>query len=374
MKSKTRCWLMGIILIAASHAPLHAEEPAKGRDEFDMIGLVRKLKGRVVDHTHNHGLDNRIWSRSLHDWRDLYIYMPPGFDTNQCYPIIYFLHPFALDERTFLHVIPEIDAAIACGKFPPVVIVAPDGSVDGAGCLARPGSFFLNSNAGPYEDYLLQDVWDFVCARYPIRPEREAHVFAGVSMGGFAAFNLGIRHRYCFGTAIGLLPPLNVRWCDAEGNPRAKFDPRNWGWRKDFSDPQEVLATYAGAIKIRMGQVVGPVFGNDDEALLNLSNNNPLELAMKTGLCNNDLSMFIGYAGRDQFNIDAQVESFLYYAKCRNISVAVAFEPDGHHDMHTSMKFVPAVLRWLGPQLAPYAPTYQPPPKAHHPWHWSEPD
>jgi hypothetical protein len=309
-----------------------------------------------VDHTANHGLDNRIWSRSLHQWRDLYIYLPPNFDKTQCYPIIYYLHPFALDEQTFLWVIPTIDEAIARGKFPPCIIVAPDGSIDGKGCLARPGSFFLNTNAGLYEDFILQDVWDFVCQRYPIRPERNAHVLAGVSMGGFAAFNLGIRHRNAFGVAVGLLPPLNLRWSDTDGNPQAKFDPRHWGWRTGYDTPREVVANYRNIVKFRMGQIILPIFGDGDEALLNVACNNPIELVAKTGLRNGDLSMFVGYAGRDEFNLDAQAESFLYYLKFRGISVAVAYEPDGHHDTTTSMKFVPAVIRWLAPQLAPYSP------------------
>ena len=54
------------------------KEKEKGKDEFDMIGLRRRLKGRIVDHTGNHGQDHRIWSRSLHQWRDLYVYLPPG--------------------------------------------------------------------------------------------------------------------------------------------------------------------------------------------------------------------------------------------------------------------------------------------------------
>src|SRR4051812_1581902 len=113
MMTTSRNWLLALALVGAALSPLQAQEPAKGRDEFDFIGLVHCLKGRLVDHTDNHGHDNRIWSRSLFQYRDLYIYLPPGYDKKQAYPIIYFLHPFALDERCFLHVIPAIDEAIA---------------------------------------------------------------------------------------------------------------------------------------------------------------------------------------------------------------------------------------------------------------------
>ncbi len=358
MKLTSRLFAAALILIGVSLVAVQSQEPpkSKGEDEFDIIRLGRRIKGRIVDHTHNHGRDHRIWSRSLHQWRDVYIYLPPGYSKAEQYPVVFFFHPFAMDERSFMRLVPTVDDAIASGKLPPVIIVAADGSLDGKGCLAQPGSFFLNSNAGPYEDYVLNDVWDFVCSRYPIRAERNAHVLAGISMGGFAAFNLGLRHRDAFGIVIGIHPPLNLRWADVDGNPRAKFDPRRWGWRSGFDNPHEIIANYHGVVKLRMGPIVQPVFGDGDEALINIAANNPIELALKTGLKNGDLSMFVGYAGRDEFNIDAQVESFLYWAKFKGIGVAVAFEPDGHHDGLTAMKMMPSVFRWLAPQLEPYAP------------------
>ncbi|MSQ96482.1 MAG: hypothetical protein EXR98_18285 [Gemmataceae bacterium] len=354
---KRTSWFLVMAVVLAGFLPLTAlSQEAKGKDETEFISICRRLKGRIVDHTGNHGHDNRIWSRSLHQWRDVYIYLPPGYNRNERYPIMVYLHPFAMDERTFLQVVPKIDEAIASGKLPPMIVAAPDGSLDGIGCLEKPGSFFLNSNAGPYEDFVLQDMWDFVCQRYPIRPERNAHVLAGVSMGGGAAFNLGIRHRDAFGIVIGLHPPLNTRWADVDGNPRAKFDPRRWGWRTGFDNANEVIANYGGVFKVKMGNMVRPVFGEGDDALLGVSANNPLELVLKTRLRNGDLSMFVGYGGRDEFNIDAQVESFLYYAKFRGIGVAVAFDPDGRHDGITAMKMLPSAIRWLAPQIAPYAP------------------
>ena len=355
MKTFCRLSLIVLTFITMPLSAARSQEP-KDHDEYDIIRIGKHIKGRIVDFTGNHGRDHRIWSRSLHQWRDLYVYLPPGFNRHESYPIIIYMHPFAFNERTFLRLIPHIDEAIVKGKLPPLIIAAPDGSIDGVGCLEKPGSFFINSNAGPYEDFVLQDVWDFVTNRYPIRPERNAHVLAGISMGGFAAFNLGIRHRDAFGIVVGIHPPLNLRWADVDGNPRAKFDPRRWGWRTGFDNPHEIVASYSGTFKVRMGPVIKPVFGDGDEALVNVAANNPIELVLKTGLKNGELSMFVGYGGRDEFNIDAQVDSFLYLAKFRGLGVAVAFEPDGHHDGLTALKMMPAMFRWLRPQLEPFAP------------------
>ena len=41
---------------------------------------------------------------------------------------------------------------------------------------------------------------------------------------------------------------------------------------------------------------------------------------------------------RDLAEIRAQVESFLYYAKFKGLGVAVAYEPDGHHDGITAAR------------------------------------
>ncbi len=179
------------------------------------------------------------------------------------------MHGFGDDERLLLRLAPKIDEEICQGKLPPVIIAAPDGTFTGEPSCYQPGSFFINSRAGDYEDWVLQDMWDYVCTHYPIRPEREAHVLAGVSMGGFAAFNLGIRHRNAFGVAVGLHPPLNLRWCDVNGNYFADFDPSIWSWRCKLDNPHEVIAKFhAGLIKIRVGQVINPLFGFGDEALL----------------------------------------------------------------------------------------------------------
>src|SRR5688500_15495968 len=128
--------------LTAPHVQFMNVEP-KGKDEFDFVGLCKRLKGRIVDHTANHGHDNRVWSRAMFQWRDLYIYLPPGYSNKQCYPIMYYLHPFALDERSSLLIISHLDDAICQGKLPPCIIVAPDGSLDGKGCLEKPGSFYL---------------------------------------------------------------------------------------------------------------------------------------------------------------------------------------------------------------------------------------
>ncbi len=324
---------------------------------FKLDRVNRHLHGHLVDYTHNHGCDRRIWSDALHQRRDLYVYLPPGFDPQVSYPLMIWLHGFAQDEQAFVDkVIGPLDCAMACGKLPPVIIAAPDGSLKGEPCYVTAGSFFLNSKAGCFEDFIMQDVWNFLHMNYPIRPEREAHVLAGVSMGGGAAYNLGIKYRDRVKVVVGVFPPLNTRWVDCHCRYMSNFDPCCWGWRTDFSHGFEVVGRFYGVITIRLRRVVDPLYGRGPQTTELVSRENPIELIDRLCLQPGELCMYVGYGGKDQFNIDAQVESFLYRARERGLCVSVGYDPNGKHDQPTAYRLFPGILNWLAPLLAPYSP------------------
>lgn len=324
----------------------------------DLDGINCRLKGRVLDFTDNQGADHRIWSAALHQRRNMYVYVPPGFDGSKPYPILLWLHGIIQDEKSFLtdHVAETFDQAIVCGTLPPLIIVAPDGSIKGKASVFQPGSFFINSDAGQFEDYLLDDVWCFIVSHFPIRPEREAHAVAGASMGGYGAYHLAIKHQELFGVVLGLFPPLNLRWVNCRGRYMANFDPYCWGWRCSVNRGREVVGRfYAGLVAVRVRRLLYPLFPPGPDSISQLSRDNPIEMIDRYGLRPGVLAMFLGYGGRDEFNIDAQVESFLYRACCqRGLKVTVAYDPKGRHDLATAERLAPRALRWLGRQLRPY--------------------
>jgi S-formylglutathione hydrolase FrmB len=331
---------------------------AEARDRrVDVEAINQRLAGKVLDFTHNSGVDRRIWSPSLGQWRDLYVYVPPGYDPTQQYPVILFLHPFLMDEHSFMdYVVELLDQAIVCGKLPPVIVAAPDGSIKGYPTLLSSGSFFVNSQAGNFGDYIIHDVWDFLIQHFPIRPEREAHVIAGASMGGFGAFNQGFNHPEMFEIIVGILPPVNLRWVNCHGRYMANFDPCCWGWRTQVDRSHEVVGRFYGLFTIRLKQVIDPLFGRGPEALEAVKRENPIEMIDRLGIHAGMFDIYIAYAGRDEFNIDAQVESFLYRAHQRGLPITVQYDPKGHHNVATAQKMFPDVLAWLAPRLAPYSP------------------
>jgi hypothetical protein len=353
---KTAPWLCALAALAIA-------APAAPADPGDLLRLHcvnRKLHGQLVDYTNNHGHDRRLWSEALHEKRDLYVYLPPGFDPNKQYPLALWLHAFRQDEHAFLESVVQVfDKAMACGELPPFIIAAPDGSIGGCGTWVQGGSFFINSPmGGNYEDFVIHDVWNFVVEHYPVRPEREAHVMMGASMGGFGAYNLAFKHPDMFKVVVGIFPPLNLRWVDCHGNHFGHFDPCCWGWREQYR-PHELIAVMYG-VPVFMWQIVRPIYDNLPDVMERISEENPIEMLERLDIKPGMFDLYIAHAGKDQFNIAAQVESFLYVAKERGIDITVGYEPNGRHNERTALKLFPDIAVWLSEKLTPYAPVSEP--------------
>jgi S-formylglutathione hydrolase FrmB len=323
---------------------------------FKRVPPLDRFHGQVLDYTHNHGADRRFWSAALCQKRDLYVYLPPCFDPDKQYPLVIWLHGIVQDEKGFLDDgLPEIDAAIARGCLPPMIVAIPDGSVRGRPGYYSPNSGFLNTDAGRYEDFLFDEVYPWLRANFPIRPERGAHVLAGVSIGGGAAFHHGIKRRDEFGAVLGIFPPLNIRWLGPHGRYFADFDPERWGWRERYHlGLLPVAKFYGGLVSVPWRRLVHPLYGAGNQVVAQMSRDNPIELVDRFGLREGELDMFVAYGGKDEFNIDAQVESFLELTAQRGIRVDVAYDPRGRHNAATGRRFIPSALDWLGQRLEAY--------------------
>jgi len=349
--------LLCLLVLACTTTALRADGIRFWKKQ-SAVKLSAGLAGTLLDFTNNHGSDRRIFSPALDEKRDLYVYLPPGYDGDTKFPAMLYLHGLAQDEENFLDFVVGIDDAIRCGKFPPLVIVAPDGSVQGKRELFIKGSFYVNSKSGYFGTYIMNDVWGFASENFALRPEREARVIMGASMGGFGAYNLAFKHKDVFGTIVGIMPPLNLRYGDLKGNARVKYNPADFALRP-ITDRSEVLARFHYVVKIRSKQILDPLFGatfDPAEATDFISTENPYEMLTRCGIRPNDFHCFIGYGTRDEFNIDAECESFLDLAECIGIKPKVVVIPDGRHDIRTAKKMLPELADWLKPLIQPYEP------------------
>jgi S-formylglutathione hydrolase FrmB len=336
-------WVDGIGLGQAPPALL-------GNHQLHRVNRV--LHGQLLDFTHNHGADRRIWSPALGQRRDLYVYLPPNFDPARKYPLAIVLHGAAQDEQFFLQAqVEHFDRAIADGLLPPVIIAAPDGSMFGRATLVKPATFWANSRAGNFEDYVMTDVWNFMMQSFPILPEREAHALVGASMGGSACFTLAIKHKDRVKSAIGFMPLLNLRYVDCTGHYRRPFDPSCFGLREQMRGMEKLGRRRL--FFLSFNDLFAPLYGYGAQALAGISSINPLEVMERCNLRRGELDLFVAYGGKDEFNVTAQVDSFLYFAHQRGIDVTVDFDPNGRHDLATGMRQLPRALQWAAKRVKP---------------------
>jgi hypothetical protein len=137
----------------------------------------------------------------------------------------------------------------------------------------------------------------------------------------------------------------------------ANFHPNCWGWRTDFDNHYDVVGIfYGGLYKVRLKQLIDPIYGRGPGVAAKVSSENPIENLERYQVKAGELEMYIAYGGQDEFNLDAQVESFVYRTQQMGLPITVAKDPCGRHDRETALKLLPATLEWLRPRLEPYAP------------------
>ena len=311
------------------------------------------LYGRVVDFTRNHDADRRIWSPALQQKRDLYVYLPPSYDPARpcCFAI--WLHGAFGDEQTafLLARLETLDRLIAAGLCPPTIVAIPDGTITGSSSVLSKHSFFVNGQHGRFGDYLLNDVVGFVESHYALRPDRDARALLGVSAGGYGALSHGIKERAKFGHVAALAPPANLRYGNLAADYFADFDPERYRWREDYR-PQQTVGTFlGGVVRLKEGEFVGPVFGPKEELIRNVRRSNPADLLFTEALQPGELDIFIHYPKHDNFNFDAQIESFQWLAAARGVPVALVRDENGTHTIPYFQESMPTMWAWLGARL-----------------------
>ncbi|MCD6354665.1 MAG: esterase family protein [Prolixibacteraceae bacterium] len=128
------------------------------------------------------------------------VYFPPDYEiSNRSYPVLYLLHGYSDDETgwtQFGEANRIADEGIANGDFSPCIIVMPDGKV----------TWYCNSFDGkdPWEDMFIKEFIPFIEKQYRIRPKKEFRAIAGLSMGGYGALMLSMRHTDLFSTCVAM--------------------------------------------------------------------------------------------------------------------------------------------------------------------------
>jgi putative tributyrin esterase len=134
----------------------------------------------------------KFQSESLGQERTFNILLPLDYETSTSrYPALYLLHGHGQGGSSWSYMT-NLSGYAARYK---LIIVMPDAS----------NSWYVNAVADPnarFEDYIVKDIIGYVDSHYRTVPLPRARAVAGLSMGGYGAAFLGLKHYRLF-TAMG---------------------------------------------------------------------------------------------------------------------------------------------------------------------------
>lgn len=129
------------------------------------------------------------------------VYLPDNYKTATTpFPVIYLLHGASGDEHDWTRkggVVETLDALIKRGLLRPSVAVMPS---------IGPQSWFADGAAYKMETALMTEMLPYVEGNYKVSKLRRDRSIAGLSMGGYGALNLSLRHPDLF-CAAGIISP-----------------------------------------------------------------------------------------------------------------------------------------------------------------------
>jgi len=139
-------------------------------------------------------------SKHLNNRGDITLFVPDGKDLTNL-PIVILLHGvwgshWLWTQKTGIHL--QMKSWIAAGIVEPMIIAMPS---DG---LWRDGSGYLPLKEADFEKWIVEDVPNAVAELIPQASEHSTLFISGLSMGGFGALRLGIKHNDKFSGVSGL--------------------------------------------------------------------------------------------------------------------------------------------------------------------------
>jgi S-formylglutathione hydrolase FrmB len=176
--------------------------------------------------------------------RDLIVYLPPSYEaeTTERFPVVYCLTGFTGRGKMFINdnafapnLAERLDKLISEKRIKPMIAVMPN-------CFTYyGGSQYINSSAtGNYEDYLTEEIVEFVDAQFRTIKDKNSRAVMGKSSGGYGALIMAMRHADIFGLACSTSGDCYFEFCYfpgiAEGFHSIKGDPRGLiekFWRED---------------------------------------------------------------------------------------------------------------------------------------------
>jgi enterochelin esterase-like enzyme len=139
-----------------------------------------------------------FYSHALHRLTDYLVYLPPDYTPTHRLPVFYGLHGMPGRPLAFTvdaHIEPRLVQLIDEHRVPPMILVFPDGRIDGR---TATDSEWANTPSGDFLSYVGNVVHD-VDHRFATLPHRQDRAIAGLSAGAYGAVNVGLHDLTLFG-------------------------------------------------------------------------------------------------------------------------------------------------------------------------------
>ena len=124
--------------------------------------------------------------------REAMVVLPASYAKNpkRRYPVIYYLHGFAIDGRNFynyMHVPEAVDHNATAGR--EFIVVVPD-------TLTKMGGSMYSSSitTGDFQAFVARDLVAYIDSHYRTIATRKGRGLAGHSMGGYGVWTIGMTH------------------------------------------------------------------------------------------------------------------------------------------------------------------------------------
>ena len=168
------------------------EVPEPGVDFYDL-----------KDVRHGNVLIKNYYSKTANEWRHLYIYTPPGYETDNSvrYPVLYLQHGGGEDQRVWIEMGRTnliLDNLLAEGRVKPMIVVMETSAVGpppvmpappapgAAPAAPRRGGFLgFAPGGGDYGKLMIDDLIPWVDSNFRTLSDKDHRAMAGLSMGGF---------------------------------------------------------------------------------------------------------------------------------------------------------------------------------------------
>jgi S-formylglutathione hydrolase FrmB len=283
--------------------------------------------------------------------KDYVVYLPGGYGVDPAarWPVIYYLHGLGGDETNWTQMGDLGGAADQLGLA--AIVVMPDGddgfyanSVtprDYDACMKDGTGLFQDDEdrahtcvkKADYEDYIVKDLVAHVDATYATIRDRRARGIAGMSMGGFGALELAMRHTDLFSAAashsgVDALLYLGPHPYEA-GKAQITDDVSTWG-----------------VVVEPIGRWVRAIFGPDRA---NWEAHDPAVLAQK--LAPGALALYLDCGTNDVFGLDAEAAYLHDVLTARGIAHSYFIGP-GRHDFTFWKPRIPHSLAFFAAHFA----------------------